>query len=102
MQASEKRPFSKQKQSDVVDVFFFPHWEIVTFSKKNIPNECMKLTYHTHCTKRPGCLTTCLENHSWKRTKVLVMRGKGQQVLFFSIVFTEELSSNAEIAELFI
>ncbi len=30
------------------------------------------------------------------------MRGKGQQVLFFSIVFTEELSSNAEIAELFI
>lgn len=62
----------------------------------------MKLTYHTHSTKRPGCLTTCLENHYWKRTKVLVMRGKGQQVLFFSIVFTEELSSNAEIAELFI
>lgn len=27
------------------------------------------------------------------------MRGKGQQVLFFSSVFTKELSTNAEIAE---
>lgn len=33
------------------------------------------------------------------KCEVLVMRGKGQQVLFFSSVFTEELSGNAEIAE---
>lgn len=47
----------------------------------------MKLTYHTHC------------YYYWKITEVLVLRGKGQQVLFFSSVFTKELSANAEIAE---
>ncbi len=84
--------FYKQKQFDVFAAFFPTLGDhAVTFSKKKhiyicIPNECMKLIYHTHCAKRSGCLTTC----------------KGQQVLFFSSVFTEELSSNAEIAELFL
>lgn len=41
----------------------FPRLGDHAVTRKDTPNECMHLTYHTHCAKRPGFLTACFRKN---------------------------------------